>query len=198
MAIFVEASPQFSYNPAPMHVISRDAPCYYLISVTRNRLLIFQTDQVKLIICAALNEARQSANFALYAYVIMPDHLHIVTDSILSPGKTLQFINRITGHRIVQYLKENNYTSSLQKLQHSRGARRYSHSVWDHHPDARLLFTENMLMQRVNYTHQNPVRAGLVTTSFKYRWSSVRCWNGKMHDDEPLYVDIDRIRWRQH
>jgi REP element-mobilizing transposase RayT len=181
-----------------MHVISRDAPCYYLTSVTRNRLPIFQTDQVKLILCAALNEARQSANFALYAYVIMRDHLHIITDSMLSPGKTLRFINGITGHRVVQYLKENNYTSSLQKLQHSRGPRRYSHSVWDHHPDARLLLTENMLMQRVNYTHENPVRAGLVTISVQYRWSSVRCWNGKMHYDEPLHVDIDRIRWRQH
>jgi REP element-mobilizing transposase RayT len=89
-----------------MHVISRDAPCYYLTSVTRNRLPIFQKDQVKLIICAAINEARQSANFALYSYVIMPDHLHIITDATLSPGKTLQFINGITAHRVIQYLKE--------------------------------------------------------------------------------------------
>jgi putative transposase len=181
-----------------MHVIFRDAPCYYLTSVTRNRLPIFQKDHVKLIICAAIDEARQSAKFAVYAYVIMPDHLHLITDSVLSQGKTLQFINGITAHRIIQYLKENDYTSSLQKLQHSRGPRQYSHSVWDHHPDARLLFTENMLMQRVNYTHQNPVRAGLATRSIQYRWSSARCWNGKMHDDEPFYVDIDRIKWRNH
>jgi hypothetical protein len=80
----------------------------------------------------------------------MPDRLHIITDSTLSPDKTLQFINGITGHRIIEYLKENKYTSSLQKLQHSRGPRRHSHSLWDHHPDARLLFTEHMLMQRVN------------------------------------------------
>jgi REP-associated tyrosine transposase len=181
-----------------MHVISRDAPCYYLTSVTRHRLPIFQTDRVKLITYAVPNEARQSANIAFYAYAVMPDHLHIITDSTLSPGKTLQFITGITGHRIIEYLKENKYTSSLQKLQHSRGPRRHSHSLWDHHPDARLLFTENMLMQRVNYTRQNPVRAGLVTTSFQNRWSSVRCWDGKMHDDEPLYVDIGRIKWRQH
>ena len=119
-----------------MHVISRDAPCYYLTSVTRHRLPIFQTDRVKLITCAALNEARQSANIAFYAYAIMPDRLHIITDSTLSPDKTLQFINGITGHRIIEYLKENKYTSSLQKLQHSRGPRRHSHSLWDHHPDA--------------------------------------------------------------
>jgi len=40
-----------------MHVISRDAPCYYLTSVTRHRLPIFQTDRVKLITCTALKRA---------------------------------------------------------------------------------------------------------------------------------------------
>jgi len=42
----------------------------------------------------------------LYAYVLMPDHLHVVTDSTLQPSKTLQFINGITSRRIIDYLKE--------------------------------------------------------------------------------------------
>src|SRR5437773_7541503 len=71
------------------------------------------------------------------------------------------------------------------------------HSLWDHHPDARLLLTEDMLMQRVHYTHQNPVRAGLVKKSEEYRWSSIRCWTGKVLDDERLLMNIDRIRWRR-
>ena len=50
------------------------------------------TDEIKLITCAALDEARRSGGFALYAYVIMPDHLHVVTDSLLSASRTLQFI----------------------------------------------------------------------------------------------------------
>jgi len=72
-----------------MHVISRDSPCYYLTSVAKDRLPVFRSDQIKLIVCAALDEARHSGKFALYAYVIMPDHLHVVTDSTLSPARTL-------------------------------------------------------------------------------------------------------------
>jgi REP element-mobilizing transposase RayT len=179
-----------------MHVISRDSPCYYLTSVTRDRLPVFRSDAIKHITCAALDEARRSGKFALYAYVVMPDHLHIVTDSFLSPARTLQFINGITSRRIIGYLKEHNYQSSLKKLRHEIRARRYSHSLWDHHPDARLLLTENMLMQRVQYTHQNPVRAGLVTQTTDYRWSSVRFWMRNTLDDEPLLMDIDQIKWR--
>ena len=34
------------------------------------------------------NEARKSGGFSLYAYVIMPDHVHVITNSILPPSKT--------------------------------------------------------------------------------------------------------------
>jgi REP element-mobilizing transposase RayT len=152
---------------------------------------------MKVIACAALDEARRSGKFALYAYVIMPDHLHVVTDSSLTPARTLQFINGITGRRIIDHLKANALESSLQKLRHEIRPRRYGHSLWDHHPDARLLLTESMLMQRVHYTHQNPVRAGLVNHPGDYRWSSVRCWDEKVLEDEPLRMDIDLIRWRR-
>jgi putative transposase len=179
-----------------MHIISRDSPCYYLTSVAKDRLPVFRSDEIKLITCAALDEARRSGKFALYAYVIMPDHLHIITDSILSAAGTLQFINGITSRRIIGYLKERNYEGALKKLRHETRPRRYSHSLWDHHPDARLLLTENMLMQRVPYTHQNPVRANLVKRPEEYRWSSVRCWTRNISDDEPLLMDIDRIKWR--
>ena len=179
-----------------MHIISHDSPCYYLTSVTKDRLPVFRSDEIKLITCAALDEARRSGEFALYAYAIMPDHLHVITDSILSPSRTLQFINGITGRRMIGYLKEHGYEASLKKLQHELRPRRYSQSLWDHHPDARLLLTENMLMQRVHYTHQNPVRADLVKKPEEYRWSSIRYWSGRILEDEPLRMDIDRIKWR--
>jgi len=41
--------------------ISRDTPCYYLTSVAKDRLPVFQTDVIKQIVCNALDEARASA-----------------------------------------------------------------------------------------------------------------------------------------
>jgi REP element-mobilizing transposase RayT len=181
-----------------MHTVSRDSPCYYLTSVSKDRLPVFRTNEIKLIACGAINEARRSGKFALYAYVIMPDHLHLITDSVLKPSKTLQYINGIVSRRVINHLKQNGHESSLKKLQHESRPRHYTYSLWDHHADARLLLTEEMLMQRVNYTHQNPVRAGLVSHSEEYRWSSVRCWAARrILDDEPLLMDTDRIRWRR-
>lgn len=113
-----------------------------------------------------------------------------------SSADTLRFINGIISRRVIDYLKRQGFESSLLKLRRETPKKDYRYSLWDHHPNTRLLFTETMLMERVHYTHQNPVRAGLVERAEGYRWSSVRCWNGKPMEDEPLLMDLDRIKWR--
>ena len=108
----------------------------------------------------------------------------------------LQFINGIISRRVINFLKEQEHKSSLRKLQHAEYRRGHRYSLWDHHPNVRLLTSENMLMQRVQYTHQNPIRAGLVKRAEDYKYSSVRIWNGTPLEDEPLTVDLDKLRWR--
>lgn len=57
-----------------MNYISPNSPAYYLTSVTNDRLPVFRLDGMKLVACAALDEARTSGKFLILAYVIMPDH----------------------------------------------------------------------------------------------------------------------------
>ena len=179
-----------------MHVISRDSPCYFLTSVSKDRLPVFRADEIKDVTVKAIDEARKSGKFALYAYAIMPDHLHVITDAARASKDVLRFINGIISHRVIAHLKDKGYESSLQKLRRETQRRHYQHSLWDHHPNVRLLLTENMLMERVHYVHVNPVRARLVERAEDYRYSSVRCWNQQPLEDEPLFMDIDRIQWR--
>ena len=127
----------------------------------------------------------------------MPDHLHVVSDSARPSEDILRFINGITGRRVIDYLKDHGYESSLLKLRRETKKKNYLYSLWDHHPDARVLLTEKMLMDRVHYTHQNPVRAGLVERAEDYRWSSIRIWNRNPLEDEPLLMNLDRIKWRR-
>jgi REP element-mobilizing transposase RayT len=70
-----------------MFRISKDSPVHYLTSVTHARLPVFQKDQMKEIVCAALDEARNSAGLLLFAYVIMPDHLHALIGSQKKPSE---------------------------------------------------------------------------------------------------------------
>ena len=177
--------------------ISKDNPFYYLTSITNNRLPVFRTDKFKEITANALNEAIKSADILIFAYVIMPDHYHIITDSNRNPSEVLRYLNGITARRIINYLKENNLTSSLDKLKQETKKREYKYSLWEHHPNAFSLNTEATLMQKVNYIHQNPVRGGLAETAEDYLYSSTRIWRGRSLENEPLEVDADKIEWRE-
>lgn len=179
-----------------MFRISNDTPAYYLTSVAKNRLSVFQKPRLKDLVCKAINEAWLSANFLLFAYVIMPDHLHVIVGSELKPSKISQYINGIIARRIIDYLKNNGHETSLAKLRHEDRSRQYRYSLWDHHPNVKRLNHEDVFMQKVNYLHQNPVRARLVQQPQDYRWSSARLWARKPLEDEPLLVDIDKIEWR--
>jgi putative transposase len=177
--------------------ISRDTPALYITAVTKDRLPVFRTDTVKQLVCEALNEARTSGGFLIFAYVIMLDHLHLLTSQPKNSTDVLRYVKGIIGRRAIDYLKNNNHQASLSKLQHQEWKRKHQYSVWQVEKNVFSVFSEPMFMQKVNYIHMNPVRAGLVERAIDYRWSSARIWQGCPLEDEPLRVDIDRIKWRR-
>jgi putative transposase len=177
--------------------ISIDHPCLFITGVAKDRLPAFQTELIKAVTCTALDEARTSCGFLLFAYVLMPDHIHLLTDSPDKPSKVLQFIKGIVSRRVLGYLKEKKYETSLRKLQHDDWKRNHRYSLWQHDSDVFSVTSESMFMQKLNYIHLNPVRAGLVERANEYRWSSARYWSKCPSDDEPLRVDLEKIVWRR-
>ena len=177
--------------------ISRDSEALYITVNTKNRLPVFRTDELKAVLCNAIDEARKSAGFLLFAYVIMIDHLHVLTDKPSTVADVLRFLKGITARRVIDYLKEKKYASSLAKLQHGERDHNYRYSLWQTEKNVLPIFSEGMFIQKVNYIHQNPVRAELVRRPTDYRWSSARIWQGSPLDDEPLMVDSNQIQWRR-
>ena len=109
-------------------LISQDSPVLYITIVTKNRLPVFQTDKLRVLVCRAIDEARRSAGFLLFAYVVMLDHLHLIASRPSTTSDLLRVIKGITARRIIDYLKVNSYESSLAKLQHQERDRRYRYS----------------------------------------------------------------------
>jgi REP element-mobilizing transposase RayT len=182
---------------AQRFVVSQDSPVLYITVVTKDRLPVFRTDEMKEVVCSAINEARKSAGFLLFAYVVMIDHLHLLTSRPATTSDVLRVLKGLTARRIIDYLKENNYSTSLAKLAHQEMDRNYKYSLWQTEKNVLPLFSEGMFMEKVNYIHLNPVRAGLSERASDYRWSSARIWQNCPTEDEPLSVDKDLIHWRR-
>ena len=179
---------------AHRYLISQDSPALYITLVSKDRLPVFRKEEMKEVLCRAVDEARKS--FLLFAYVIMVDHLHLLTSRLTTTSEVLRSLKGLTARRIIDYLKDNNYSRSLTKLQHQERDRNYKYSLWQREKNVLPLFSEAMFMEKLNYIHLNPVRAGLVKSALDYRWSSARIWQGCPTEDEPLVMDKDLIHWR--
>ena len=177
--------------------VSRDTPCFFITAVAKDRLPVFRSDTIKAMTCQALDQARKSGGFLLLAYVVMPDHVHLLTDSPRPPSEILRYIKGTIGHEVIEYLKQEGYEGSLRKLRHAEWKRRHKYSLWDHESNVFSIFSEGVFIQKVNYIHLNPLRGGLVEKATDYRWSSARFWQSCATDNEPLVVDLDRIEWRK-
>ncbi|HMM79856.1 MAG TPA: transposase [Pyrinomonadaceae bacterium] len=179
-----------------MFKISRDNPAYFLTSVAHSRLPIFRKDTIKQVVCDAFDEARSSGGLMIFAFVIMPDHTHVLTDNAREIGDVLRYLNGISAKRLIDYLRAKGYEDSLAKLRIQERGKNHKHSVYEHHPNALRITGEEAFMQKVNYIHLNPVRSGLVEHPDEYQFSSARQWHLKSLESEPLLTDHKNIDWR--
>jgi hypothetical protein len=170
--------------------IPRDTPSLCITAVAHDRLPVFRTDLLKAIACEARHEDISQQQKLAGLLLQMFDHA--VSNRALDVPQHLRCWSRTVGQQMYVMRHE----ESLRKLRHQEGKRRHRYSLWGHESNVFSVFSESMLMQKVNYIHLNPVRAGLVERAVDYRWSSARLWQRRQSETEPLIVDIDRIQWR--
>jgi len=179
-----------------MFQISRTTPAYYLTSVAHERTPVFQADKIKQIVCDAFNEARISGIIMIFAYVIMPDHTHVITDSNRKIKDVLRFLNGISAKRILDHLNENGYESSLQKLRIQERAAKHKYSVYQHHPNAFEILRGRYDDAKGELRSPESRSSRACRAPNDYLYSSARQWNGKALENEPLVTDHKMIKWR--
>jgi putative transposase len=130
----------------------------------------------------ALEKARAEFGFQLWAYVIMPEHVHL----LVNPGvgvdddqvsRFLQSLKEPVARKAVAYLKH----ASPKWLERTtvREGQRVRHRFWQPGGgyDRNVLSTE-ALRAMIDYIHANPVRRGLVSHAEDWEWSSARWFAG--------------------
>jgi putative transposase len=57
------------------------------------------------------------------------------------------------------------------------GARDRKYQIWERNPLSVPLWSESVLKQKLEYLHNNPVRAGLCTLPEQYKYSTASIYN---------------------
>jgi putative transposase len=111
------------------------------------------------IVLDSLDWHRRNGKWALYAYVLMPNHLHAILmplgDATISG--VLQSFGSFTAHAILARLREGERREVLALFAHrqSRDAAK-RHQIW--YPiQAKNVFSPEFLREKLEYIHNNPV-----------------------------------------
>ncbi|UCD52288.1 MAG: transposase [Phycisphaerales bacterium] len=127
----------------------------------------------------AIEAARSRHAFDLWAYVFMPEHVHLVLcpkRDDYSIARILQSIKQPVARKAIALLREHR-PHDLELL--ATGQRTRPYQFWQKGGGYdRNLTNVETLIKTVRYIHRNPVRRGLVETAEQWLHSSAAQWEG--------------------
>lgn len=171
---------------------------HYITSVTFNRVNVFRSNKACEIFVSTLKDVREKYPFKLIGYVLMPDHFHLlVNPQDCNISKLLLRIRGLSARKTIDWLREEKHFSSLAKLAlQSPQKKSHTHSVWQKESAVIDLWSHKFARQKLNYIHQNPVRAGLCKHPAEWHWSSYRAYYP--HEKGSVPIEIDRLAyWKE-
>jgi len=144
----------------------------------------------------AVNRARIRFNFDVWAYVIMPDHVHLLIypkNEVYSIPDILKAIKQPVAWKTTNFLR-----SEMPEIAEflKTGEKHHPYRFWqDGFGYDRNIRNDIELSNFIDYAHENPVRRGLVEKSVEWYWSSARDWfldvDGTLHIDKESFPMMD-------
>ena len=134
--------------------------------------------------------SRRKYQFDLWAYVFMPNHVHLLifpTTSEYSISDILLSIKQPVSRKAINYLRKNN-PDGLQCLATNQMHRPYR--FWQKGGGYDRNMTKiKTVIDSMSYIHSNPVRKGLVSSPDEWYYSSAAGWQGIRQG--PISIDFD-------
>jgi len=160
-----------------------DAVFFVTLTVV-NWIDVFSRQEYVDLLVKNLQFCQQNKGLEIYAYVVMTNHLHIVAGQqegrlhdVLSDFKS--YTAKIILAAINVNPKESRKDWLLYMFRFNAKLKQQyqQYHFWQATNHAIALTSPAMLMQKINYTHQNPVRAGYVLEAEHWQYSSANAFS---------------------
>jgi|ERR1041385_641815 REP element-mobilizing transposase RayT len=154
---------------------------------------VFVEDTYCDILINNIKHYQQQYGFIIFGYVIMPSHFHWIVYVQRERGSIsdiMRDIKKYSSWDLMQTLRQNGRTAFNKLfLKEALSYDDQSRKFWMKRFDDQVIRNTEMLSSKLNYVHDNPVKAGLVVNPEDYKYSSAR--NYILGDHSVLAVDCD-------
>ncbi|HUY92737.1 MAG TPA: transposase [Pirellulales bacterium] len=128
----------------------------------------------------AIDDSRKRLDFEVWAYVFMPEHVHLIVrprQHRYSMSDIRKAIKEPVGRKAVAYLRSIK-SEWIERIARRRG-QRFEHCFWTSGGGYdRNLVEPATLLKMIEYLHLNPVRRELVERAADWKWSSAAWYEG--------------------
>ena len=132
---------------------------------------LLQTDKYKDIVIESMRYLVKQKRVIIYGFVIMPNHIHLIWQ--LQAGQKRENIQRDFLKHIAQTIKEDMLLNNPGDLKaYLVNAKDRKYQFWERNALSVEIWSEKVFMQKLNYMHENPLRAGLCKYYLEYKYSS--------------------------
>ena len=155
-----------------MPVFVTEYPQFFTASI-KGWYKLLEHDKYKDIIVNSLRFLTEDKRISLNAFVIMPDHIHLIwqMQPLIHPQHVQRDFLKYTAQQIKHDLQKN-HTELLEYFTSDASDRYYQ--FWKRRALSVELRTHKVYIQKLEYIHWNPVRAGICKLPEDYKYSSAR------------------------
>ncbi len=155
-----------------MDGIITEYPNYFTATNLKWKKLL-ESDKYKLIVIDSLRFLVEDHRIILYAFVIMWNHIHLIwqMQADIKPEDVQRDFLKYTAQKIKADLKIYN-PRFLEEFRVDAKDREYQ--FWERNPLSIDLWSHKVFLQKLDYIHWNPVRAGICRLPEKYLYSSAK------------------------
>ena len=147
---------------------------------------VFTRQEYKDLVLESLSYCQKEKGLEIYAWCIMSNHVHLIVGraSDLKIEEIIRDFKKFTSVQLCRSIQSNAKESRREwMLELFKGAatqskKHINYMFWQNEYHPVELCTKEIMRQKLDYLHNNPVEAGIVNKAEEYLYSSARDYYG--------------------
>jgi len=159
--------------------IHHNAYPHFLTCTTVDWLPVFTRQESVQILLDAWSFLQREDRLTLFAYVVLENHIHFIAASD-ALSKEIGDFKSYTARLLIDLLKSANAKTILDQLAFRKAKHKHdrNYQFWQEGSHPQQISDADIMRQKIEYIHYNPVKRGYVDEPTHWRYSSARNYAG--------------------
>jgi putative transposase len=156
---------------------------------------VFVREDCFRIVVDSLDYCRKNLGLEIYCWCIMSSHIHlIIRAKENNPEVLIGRFKEHTSKQLQKFIESNSQESRkewilwMMEKAGLKGSNVKKRQLWQHNNKPIELWSSDVIDQKVDYIHNNPVQAGFVVEPWHWKYSSAIDYSGGMGVLEMDYI----------